>query len=60
MYLEWHSLVQANLCNITGRIISAVGALYQLQGRPPVRMCRVPWVLRLRLKGKETKVVKRC
>ncbi len=38
-YLEWHSLVQANLSNITGRIISAVGALHQLQGRPPVRMC---------------------
>lgn len=30
MYLEWHSLVKAYFSNITGRIISAVGALHQL------------------------------
>ncbi len=30
VYLERHSLVQANLSDITGRIIGAVGALHQL------------------------------
>lgn len=38
-YLEWNGFIQTNLCNITGGIISAVGAFYQLQGRPSVRMC---------------------
>lgn len=57
MDLEWHSLVQANLSNITGRIIGAVGTLHQLKRCPSVRVCRVPWVLCLRLKSEGTKVV---
>lgn len=57
MYLEWHSLVESYFRNITGRIISAVGALHQFQRCPSVRMRRVSWVLRLHREDGRTVIV---